>query len=169
MSGYDILTKRSSCRNFSNRPISKDIIEKIAYAGHRAATARNVQPWIFIAVTDAAARKSIKDMCPKNGPYIELAPVCLCVFCENSTYYLEDGSAATQNILNAAYSFGLGAVWVAGDKKDYADDIRKFLNLPDNYKLISLIPIGYPATEQKLTERKPLTEVFYWEKYERTN
>jgi len=162
---YETLISRTSVRNFSSAPISKEIITKIINAGHHAATARNIQPWLFVVVTDAVRRKAIKDMCPNNGPYIEFAPVCVCVFCENVTYYLEDGSAATQNILNAAHSFGLGAVWVVGDKKDYADKIREYLKVPNNYKLVSLIPIGYPSEKVKPTEKKPLEEKLFWEEY----
>jgi nitroreductase len=165
MGFYDGLISRSSVRNFSNQPVSKEIIKKIIYAGHRAATANNVQPWIFVAVTDAEKRKVVKDMCPQNGPYIEFAPVCIAVFCKEVKYYLEDGSAATQNILNAAHSFGLGAVWVAGDKKEYAPQIRDYLNVPADYKLISLIPIGYPTEKVKLTEKKPIEEVLFFEEY----
>lgn len=166
MTIYETLISRRSIRNFSDKPLSKGIIEKIVYAGHRAANANNLQTWIFIVVTDAQKRKEIKDMCPKNGHYIEFAPVCICVLCEDSTYYIEDGSAATQNILNAAHSLGLGAVWVAGDKKDYADKTRKYLNVPDNYKLVSLIPLGYPKGETSLTPRKPIDKVLFWEEYE---
>jgi len=166
MAAYELLVKNPCVREFLDKPVPKEIIEKIIYAGHRAATARNLQPWIFVAVTEAESRKNIKNLCPKNGPYIEFAPVCICVFCENTSYYLEDGSAATQNIINAAHSFGLGSVWVAGDKKDYADAIRKYLNVPEKYKLISLVPVGYPKTPLTLTPKKPMSEVLFWGKYE---
>jgi len=96
MNSYENLITRSSTRNFSDKPVSNDIIKKIVYAGHRAANANNKQK-----------RLDIKNMCP-NGPYIECAPVCVCVFCEESNFYIEDGSAATQNILNAAHFLGLG-------------------------------------------------------------
>jgi len=165
MSAIESLLSRRSVRKFTTRPVPKEFIEKIVAAGHRAATANNIQPWVFVVVTDANDRLKIKNMCPKNGPYIEFAPVCICVFCENVKYYLEDGCAATQNILNAAHFLGLGAVWVAGDKKEYADDIRKFLNVPENYKLVSLIPIGYADGETQLTTRKPLIEVLKYGKY----
>lgn len=167
MSLYETLITRRSVREFSDKIVPKEIIEKIIYAGQRAATAMNVQPWIFIVVTDAEKRKAIKNMCPKNGAYIEFAPVCVSVFCEDTKYYLEDGAAASQNILNAAHSFGLGAVWVAGHKKEYADDVRKFLNVPEKYKLISLIPIGYPKGETPLTPRKNLDEILFWETYKK--
>lgn len=162
MGFYETLVSRSSVRSFSERQVPKSILEKILYAGHRAATANNVQPWMFVVVTDPEKRKNIKDMCPKNGPYIEFAPVCIAVFCKDVKYFLEDGSAATQNILNAAHSFGLGAVWVAGAGKDYADKIRDYLELSDEYKLVSLIPVGYPSEPVKLTEKKPIEEVVKW-------
>ncbi|HOK40795.1 MAG TPA: nitroreductase family protein [bacterium] len=165
MSLYETLITRTSVREFLDKPISKDIIEKIVYAGQRAATARNVQPWIFIGITNLETRKKLKNLCKQNAPFLDNAPVCIAVFCENTKYYLEDGCAATQNILNAAHSFGLGAVWVAGEKKEYADEVRKLLNVPDKYRLISLIPIGYPKKKPQLTSRKNLSEILFWENY----
>jgi len=159
MDALECLTTRRSIRKFLTNGIDKKSIEKILSAGQRAVTANNEQPCYFVAVTNAKMRKQIKDLCPNNGPYIEVAPLCVCVFCKNSKYYLEDGSAATQNILNAVHALGLGAVWVAGDKKDYADDIRKLIGISEEYKLISLVPIGYPDGNTPLTSRKPLDEV----------
>ncbi len=165
MGSYTNLITRYSVRNFKDTPIPKNIIEKIIYAGHRAATARNAQPWKFVVVTNQEKRIAIKHLCPKNGPFIDIAPVCICVFCEKTTYYLEDGSAASQNILNAANALGLGSVWVAGDKKDYAEEIKHLLNMPTNYTLISLIVIGYPENEISPTPRKALEEVIIWEDF----
>ena len=64
---------------------------------------KNIQPWHFIVVTDKERRKHIADL-TDYGKFIEQAPVCIAVFCEDTKYYLEDGSAATQNILLAAKS-----------------------------------------------------------------
>ena len=98
------------------------------------------------------------------GKFIKDAPVCIAVFCKDTKYYLEDGSAATTYILLAAKAFGLGSCWIAGDKKFYAEKIRKYLNVPEGYKLISLISIGYPE-ETPLPPKRPLKDVLHWEKW----
>jgi len=156
--------ERRSVRKFTTQPVDKETVRKIVAAGQRAATARNEQPWLFVAVLDAKNRKAVKDLCPKNGPYIEFAGACVAVFCERENrYWLEDGSAAIQNILNAAHMLGLGSVWIAGDKKDYAEPVRELLKVPATHRLVGLVAIGHPETVPPLTERKPLDEVLRWE------
>jgi hypothetical protein len=81
------------------------------------------------------------------GRFIESAPVCIAVFCRETKYLLKDGSAATQNILNAARAHSLGSCWVAGDKKAYAARVRSTLGVPADYRLVSLVAIGRPAEE----------------------
>jgi len=76
MNSYENLITRSSTRNFSDKPVSNDIIKRIVYAGHRAANANNKQIWKFAVITNKQKRLDIKNMCP-NGPYIECAPVCV--------------------------------------------------------------------------------------------
>ncbi|MEK7753299.1 MAG: nitroreductase family protein, partial [Acidobacteriota bacterium] len=66
--------------------------------------------------------------------------------------------------LLAAHAHGLGACWIAGDKKPYADAVRKLLGAPDGFNLVSLIALGYPG-EQPVREKRPLDDVLHWEKY----
>jgi len=86
------------------------------------------------------------------------------VLCRDTKYYLEDGCNASQNMLVAARAHGLGACWVAGDKKAYAGKVREMVGAPATCKLISLLAIGYPAEERE-NEKRPLSDVLHWEKY----
>lgn len=163
MDAIECMKTRRSIRVYLDKPVAKEVIEDIVDCGRLAATAINIQPWRFIAVTESAIRKRIADI-SDYGKFIEQAAVCIAVFCQDAKYYLEDGSAATQNMLNAARAHGLGSCWVAGDKKEYAPVIRDLLGLPADYKLVSLVAIGY-AAEERNPEKKPLSEVLCWEKY----
>jgi len=163
MDALKVLKERRSIRKFQKNPVPKEIIEDIIDCGRLAATAINIQPWEFIVVRDEKRRKEIADI-TDYGKFIKEAPVCIVVFCKDTKYYLEDGSAATENILLAAKAYGLGSCWVAGDKKIYAEKIRKFLEVPEGYKLISLIAIGYPA-ENPSPKKRSLEEVLHWEKW----
>jgi nitroreductase len=98
------------------------------------------------------------------GSFIAQAAACVVVFCQVTKYYLEDGCNASQNILVAARAHGLGSCWVAGDKKAYAEKVRKLVGAPETHKLISLLAIGHPAQESE-KEKRPLSEVLHWEKY----
>ncbi len=164
MDALQALRGRRSVRAYDeNKPVSREMIEAVVNCGRLAATARNEQPWEFVAVTNVTMRKRIADK-TLHGKHIGNAPVCIAVFCADSKYYLEDGCAATQNMLVAAWALGLGTCWVAGDKKEYADELRDMLGVPSDKKLISLISVGYPASVPSPSKR-PLQDVLHWEKY----
>jgi nitroreductase len=128
-----------------------------------AATARNVQPWEFVVVTDAVMRRRIA-LESVTGPFIADAPVCVVVLCQDTKYYLEDGCAATQNLLVAARAHGLGACWVAGDKKPCADTVPAMVGAPEGYRLVSLVAFGYSDAEPS-AKKRPLGEVLHWERF----
>ena len=163
MDAIECMKTRRSIRAYQDKPEPREVIEDIVDCGRMAATAINIQPWQFIVVQDQSLREKIADT-TDYGKFIARAPVCIAVFCQDTKYYLEDGCAATQNILNAARAHGLGTCWVAGDKKAYAGKIGEMLGLPPQHKLISLIAMGYPA-EEKSPSKKPLSEVLHWERY----
>ncbi len=159
----EVIKRRRSIRKFRKDAIPEDIIRDIIDCARLAPTAMNLQPWEFIVITNSKRRERIAEI-TDFGKFIKDAPVCIAVFCRDTKYYLEDGCAATENILIAAEYHGLGSCWVAGDKKRYADDIRKFLRVPDGYKLVSLIAIGYPAESPSPPKRR-LEEVIHWEQW----
>ena len=124
MDFFDVIKNRKSVREYAGKVVENTIIEKIVDAGRLAATARNEQPWEFIATSDKHKLKKISSLCP-NGVFVKDASWLIAVFSKDTKYYIEDCSAATQNMLLAIQALGLGGCWVAGDKKDYADDVRK--------------------------------------------
>jgi len=164
MDTLEAISRRRSVRDFADKPIQRQTLEKIVDAGRRAPTARNVQPWMFVAVTEPAQCRALGEL-TDHGKFISDGAACIAVFCEDGKYYLEDGCAATQNMLLAATALGVGSCWVAGDKKDYAATVAKHLGVPDKYKLVSLIALGYPASEGGPKKKRPLSEVLHWERF----
>ena len=164
MDFFEVIKNRKSVREYSDKAVPKDFIEKIIDAGRLAATARNEQPWEFVVTSDKKTLKKICGMCP-NGPFIKDVPHLVVVFSKDTKYYIEDCSAATQNMLLAVEALGLAGCWIAGDKKDYAEDIRKMFNAPEGYKLVSMITVGYPKKEEKPHAKRGLGDVLRWEKY----
>jgi nitroreductase len=164
MDALQALHTRRSCRRFAAKEVSRDLVEQAVDAGRLAATARNDQPWEFVVVTDPAERREIASM-TDYGPFIANAPVCIAVLAKDTKYYLEDGSAATQNILVAAHALGLGACWVAGDKKPYAGKIVERLGAPSGIRLVALVAIGWPEGDLPKPSKRPLNEVIHWDKF----
>ena len=84
---------------------------------------------------------------------------------QRGMYYLEDGCAATQNMLVAAHAHGLGACWVAGDKKPYAETVlQEVVKAPKGYQLVSLVSVGYVVKVPDPSKRK-LADVLHWEQF----
>jgi nitroreductase len=163
MDAMECLRTRRSIRAYYDEPVAREVVEAIVDAGRLAATAVNVQPWAFVVVMDKEVRSKLAGI-TEHGKFIAQAPVCIAVFCDDCKYYLEDGSAATQNILNAARALGLGSCWVAGDKKEYCSRIGALLGVPENYKLVSLVAMGKSA-EARDPVKKALSEVIHWERF----
>ena len=163
MDAIEALRTRRSVRVYKDEPVPKEAVESIIDCGRLAATAINKQLWEFVVVTDADLRRQIAET-TDHGPFIAQAPVCVVVLCRSDKYFLEDGCAATQNILVAAKAHGLGSCWVAGDKKPYAETIREMVGAPEGLVLISLISIGHPV-EESTPSKRPLADVLHWEKY----
>lgn len=164
MDFFEVVKQRKSVREYSEKRVEKNLVEKIIDAGRVAATARNEQPWEFIVSYDKGILKKICSMCP-NGPFIKDASCLLAVFSKDTKYYIEDCSASTQNMLLAIEALGLGACWIAGDKKDYAEEVRKMFDVPEGYKLVSMISIGYPKKKQAPKQKKSVQELTHWEKW----
>jgi len=164
MDALEALRTRRSCRRFADAEVGRDLVEQVLDAGRLAATARNEQPWEFVVVTDAAARAEIAAM-TDYGPFIADAPVCIAVLATDTKYYLEDGSAATQNMLVAAHALGLGACWVAGDKKPYAPQVVARLGAPDDLALVALIALGRPEGDLPNPGKRSLDDVSHWETF----
>ncbi len=164
MNTQQAIKNRHSVRSFSDKPISADIIEELIDSARLAPTARNVQPWEFIVVTkkeNLAALAALAD----NGKFIADCPCCIAVLCQDTKYYLEDGCAATENILITAAGLGLASCWVAGDKKPYADKVKELLRVAPEFKLISLLALGYAVKEARYPDKRPLKEVLHWERF----
>lgn len=164
MDAFEALKTRRSVRAYdAGRAVPREMLEQLADCARLAASARNAQPWEFVVVTGPAVRAEIASLA-SHGKFIADAPACIAVFCREGDYYLEDGCAATQNILVAARALGLGTCWVAADKKDYAPAVARVLDAPGGMKLVSLVAVGWPASVPSPAKR-PLGEVLHWEKF----
>ncbi|MFH1782439.1 MAG: nitroreductase family protein [Candidatus Omnitrophota bacterium] len=164
MEFFDVIRNRKSVREYSEKKIENELIEKIIDSGRVAATARNEQPWEFVATYDKKILTEISSFCP-NGPFIKDANCLIALFSKDTKYYIEDLSAATQNMLLAIEALGLGGCWIAGDKKDYTERVRKIFNVPEGYKLVSMISVGYPKKPQGPKNKKELKEMLHWERW----
>lgn len=165
MDAIKCIKERRSIRVYQDKAIKKEIIEDIIDCARLAPTARNEQPWEFIAVTDKEKLAAL-GKASMYGPFIKDAACCIVVCGDASNKHLiEDGCAATENILLAAYSYGIGSCWVAGWKRVYNDEVKNILEIPKNLDIVSIIPLGYIKDKVKAPPKRELKDVLHWEKF----
>jgi nitroreductase len=151
------IMSRISIRQYKDQPVEKEKIEAMLRAGMAAPTAVNKQPWHFIVVNDKAKLNELAAANPRAG-MLKSAPLAI-VVCGDMTkamqgkgqaYWIQDCSAATENILLAAHAQGLGAVWTGVyPMEDRIQPLSKTLKLPETVIPLCTIVIGYPAEQPK--------------------
>jgi len=166
MDNLELLKLRRSIRVFQKKQIPRRKLEEIVNIARFAPTARNVQPWEFVVVTDKQKLAAFAALA-ENARFLAQAAACIVVFCAETKYYLEDGCAATCNILLAAAALGIVSCWVAGDKKSYGEEVKSILGAPSGMKLVSLVALGYPQDKDvsKDIAKRQLKELIHWEKF----
>jgi nitroreductase len=161
-----VIKARHSVRKYKTGPVDENAVKDAIECARHAPTAMNLQPWLFGVIQDKKVLKTIAQL-TDHGTFIADAPLCFAVFGEKKAkYYLEDCCAATENLIIALQAHGIGSCWVAGDKKAYAEAVRKLLNVPDEYTLVSLVPAGIPA-DISIMKKKELKFIVFKESFKR--
>lgn len=146
----NILT-RTSIRQFTDRPIAKDTLDQLVKAGMAAPTAVNKQPWAFVVVTDKPVLEALREGHPYSNLKTATAAIIVCgnmneaLEGEAREYWVQDCSAATENILLAAHAYGLGAVWCGVyPNPERIPAVKEVLGLPEYITPLNIITLGYP-------------------------
>jgi nitroreductase len=162
------INTRRSVREYLDKKIPEEIIEEILKCAMNAPSARNKQPWHFIVIEDKNLLKEIPYFSPhaqmcKNAPLAIL--VCGDMNLEKEEYWIQDCSAATQNLLLAIHEKGLGAVWTGVyPRKERINGFQDLLKLPKEIMPLALIVIGYPkeTPPQKENFKKERIHKNFW-------
>ncbi|HXK80949.1 MAG TPA: nitroreductase family protein [Bacteroidales bacterium] len=168
----NLILSRKSVRQFSDLPINKNKLELLVKAGMAAPSARNLQPWAFVIVTERETMDFLGDALPyakmlkqANAAIVVCGDLNKVSPISKKDYWVQDCSAATQNILLAAEATGLGAVWTAAfPYEERMKPICECLNLPDSFLPLNIIPIGYPEGNDKPKDKWNPKNLF-WEKF----
>ena len=161
MNALEAIRKRRSVRKYTGEPIPREDLKKIVDAGRLAATGNNRQPWDFIVVTDREMIERLK----VAAEWMEKAAAIIAVVMDpSSRWWVEDGSAAVENMLIASTALGYGSCWLEGYTLPREEEFKELLGVPKEKRLLTLIPIGVPV-EWPTIKKKPLEEVLHWERY----
>ncbi len=158
------IKERRSVRKYKAKEISKEILEELIDCAHLAPSARNDQPWEFIIVTKKETLNKLGEVIT-TGSFIRDAAACIIVCGTENGHLVEDGCAATENIMIAAYSLGIGTCWVAGFNRVYNNEVKKVLGIPEDKDIVSFIPLGYPDEKPEMKSKRSLNDIIHWEKY----
>ena len=158
MEAIEAILTRRSIRKYSSRPVSEDDINLLLEAAMSAPSAGNEQPWHFIVIRDRGVMLRIPEFHPYSGMLAEAAVavlVCGDLSLErHKGLWVQDCSAAAQNILLAAHAIGLGAVWLGvHPRPERADPMKELLKIPDEIIPFALIAIGHPAEHKPRSDR----------------
>ncbi len=160
-----ILTRRS-VRRYTDQDVPEELIQKILAAAMSAPSAKNEQPWQFIVVRD----QDLLDAASRISPYMPMvkdAPLAILVCGDLSMeqfpgFWVEDCSAAIQNMLLAAHALGLGAVWTGiYPKQEFVDGFKALFKLPEHIIPLGLVPLGYPAHPYRRKDRFNADRIHY--------
>ena len=161
MSFTDFILTRRSIRHYDKKDIpEEDVLNQIIEAGRNAPLAANRQPIHFVIVTDNEKQKDLS-----NGlfnRFIKNAPVVV-VGCADvnslltGKWAIVDATIAMQNMVIAAWTLGVGSCWI-GDFNE--KKVKELLKIPDKWKVVALVTLGYPAEQPKQRKKKSIEELF---------
>lgn len=144
------ITGRRSIRKYTSQPVTDDQVTELLRAAMSAPSAANQQPWRFVVIR----QRELLGLIPTFHPHASMTPHASAVIavCGDLRQlripdrWVQDCSAATENLLLAAHEMGLGAVWLGVyPTEERVDGVRRLVALPDYIMPLSLVPIGYPA------------------------
>jgi nitroreductase len=154
----DVILKRRSIRRFTTQDVGQDLIKKILAAGMAAPSAGNEQPWQFIVIKNKETLKKVGE-CSPFARSVGDAPAGIIVCGDLSLekhpgFWVQDCSAAVQNMLLEAVSLGLGSVWLGVyPETDRVAFLQQYLKLPKNIIPFAVLPLGFPSQELSPADR----------------
>lgn len=170
MNILEAIKKRKSVRNFLDKPIEEEKLKIVLEAARIAPSAKNRQEWRFIIVKDMEVRKKLAEAA-KGQKFVGEAPIVIVAYALDDGYvmtcgqlsYPIDVAIALDHISLAAVEVGLGTCWIGAF---YEDKVKEILGIPEEYRVVHLMPIGYPANmDIKEKNRMPLNEIVKNEKW----
>ena len=147
----NLIFARRSIRAYSGEPVSEADVEALLQAGMAAPSASNLKPWHLVAVTDRSLLRALADSHP-HGKMLSHAGLAIAVCGDPaiSEWWVQDCTAATENILIAVAALGLGGVWLGcHGRPERERAVRQVLGIPDGIGVLSLLSIGHPAEEKE--------------------
>lgn len=169
MDVYKAILSRRSIREYESRDIEEDKLDRVLDAGRLSPSAGNRQERRFVVIRDAGTRKALAEAA-NDQVFVAQAPIVIAACSVESEYVMScgqlaypiDTAIAVDHMTLQAVEEGLGTCWIgAFDEKK----VKKMLGIPDNVRVVTLLPIGYPRVVPQPTARKSPGQVIMHEKW----
>jgi len=162
------IRNRYSCRSYHDKPLEQDKLRAVLETARLAPSAKNLQDWRFVVVTDGQTKKKVA-AAANNQTFIETAGAVV-VACTVSDHVMRCGQAvgpidvaiALEHMCLQATELGLATCWIGSF---YPDKIRKIVGIPDGVIIVALLALGYPADTPKQSRRETIDQIVSFENW----
>ena len=169
MAVLEPIRKRYSCRAYQDRPIEQEKLDQLFEAARLAPSAKNMQDWRFVVVTDKEKRRQVAES--TNRPEVFSRAGAIIVACSNSDYVMQCGqpigpidvAIALEHICLQATDLGLATCWIGSFEPE---KVRAILDIPEDIAVIELMALGYPADKPREPKRQPIEKILCYEKWQ---
>jgi nitroreductase len=169
MTVLEAIRKRYSCRAYQEKAIEQEKLDSILEAARLAPSARNLQDWRFVVVTQTDVKRRLAKC--TNGPDAFEKAGAMIAACSNSGYIMRCGQAvapidvaiALEHICLQATELGLGTCWIGSFDPE---KVRLTLGIPDDIEIIELMAVGYPAASRPEPNREPIDKIACYQKWQ---
>jgi nitroreductase len=170
MEVYEAIRLRKAVRSYQDRSVEKDKLERVIGAARLAPSARNMQEWRFVLVTDRATREALRQTA-NNQAFVAEAPVVIACCAVKSDHVMRCGqpsypidvALAVDHLSLAAVAEGLGTCWIGAFDETEA---RRVLKVPSDVRVVALLTLGYPVDASPVSKnRLPLQEIVRYERW----
>ena len=165
----EAIKKRQSIRGYQDKPVPEEKLTRVLEAARLAPSANNMQPWKFVVVTDNKRRQEL-GRAANRQTFVGQAPVVIAAVATNPESIMSSGipryavdlAIAVDHMTLAAVDEGLGTCWIGAFSQQR---VKEILNIPDRYRVVALLPLGFPAEETAMKLRKSLDEIVCYETF----
>lgn len=155
MDVFEAIEKRRSVRSYTGEAIPEELMEILLRAARDAPSAKNIQPWRFILVTDKEALTSMVPICNNQG-FVKDAGALIVGITEDEKWADIDLTIALDHLSLAATTLGLGTCWIGAFDPEM---MRETLKVPDEFDVTMCMTLGYPADEGRSPTKKSIKEL----------
>ncbi len=171
MKVLDVIQKRRSVRKYKEDPIPEKDLMSVLEAARLAPSGKNFQPWKFIIIKDKALKEKLAQASAGQF-FMAEAPIIIvgCGFPDNCYAHMGrymkswsvDVTIALEHLILQAQEEGLGTCWIGSFEEE---EVKAILNIPENVKVLALIPLGYPDEIPRFRKRKSLDEIISYDRF----